>query len=259
MAGELTGKVAIVTGAGSLGGIGAATVKRLTEMGASVWATDVNGEGAAEVASTLGAVGRTLDISDRTQIDACVAEVLHTHGRLDILVNNAGTTRGAKPFLEITSDDWDVSLAVNLKGTADLCQAALPALLDTGDGVIVNISSIAGIGGEPGFGAYCATKHAMVGLTKTIAAEFGRQGLRCNAVCPGYISTDMHLGVTQRLADEEGIDLEDMKAKRYARVALGRAGTPAEIADTVAYLCGPGGAYVSGITLPVGGGVPYGL
>ena len=125
--------------------------------------------------------------------------------------------------------------------------------------MIVNISSIAGIGGEPGFGAYCAAKHAMVGLTKTIAAEFGPQGLRCNAVCPGYISTDMHLGVTQRLADEAGVGLEEMKARRYANVALRRAGDPDEVARTVAYLCGPGGAYVSGITLPVGGGVPYGL
>lgn len=257
--GELAGKIAIVTGAGSPGGIGAATVRALSEMGASVWALDLEGSDVLSTAAALGATGRTVDVTERAGIDACIAEVLAAHGRLDILVNNAGTTRGAKPFLEISSEDWDISLAVNLKGTADFCQAALPALLDTGSGAIVNISSIAGIGGEPGFGAYCATKHAMIGLTKTIAAEFGAQGLRCNAVCPGYISTDMHLGVTQRLADEAGVGLEEMQARRYANVALRRAGSPAEVADAVAYLCGPTGTYVSGISLPIGGGVPYGL
>lgn len=254
----LDGKVAIVTGAGSLGGIGAAIVRRLASDGATVIATDVDAQGAASVAATLGVTGRALDITDRAAIDACVADTLATHGRLDILINNAGTTAGAKPFLEITDQDWQISMGINLKGTADCCQAALPALLQN-EGVIVNMSSMTGLAAQRAFGAYTATKHALIGLTKTIAAEFGPQGLRCSAVCPGFISTDMHEGVNQRMADEQGVSLDDIHAQRYQTVALRRAGSPAEIADLVGFLCGPGGAYITGVALPVTGGVQMGL
>ena len=188
-----------------------------------------------------------------------MADVLTEHGRLDILVNNAGTTAGAKPFLEITAEDWQTAIGVNLMGTADFCQAALPALLDTGDGVIVNVSSITGIAGQRAFGAYTATKHALVGLTKTIAAEFGPQGLRATAICPGFIATDLHEGVNQRMADEEGMSLDEIHARRYATVALRRAGTPDEVASLIAFTCSPGGAYMTGVALPVTGGVQLGL
>lgn len=256
---DLDGKVAIVTGAGSLNGIGAATVARLVGMGATVHAVDVNGAGAAEVATAHGALGRALDITDRAEIDACVADVLATHGRLDILVNNAGTTAGAKPFLELTDADWHTSFAVNIKGTADFCQAVIPAMRDQGAGCIVNLSSMTGISAQRAFGAYTTAKHALIGMTKTIAAEFGPDGIRCTAVCPGFISSDMHEGVNQRLADEKGMSLEDFKTERYQSVALRRAGSPDEIASLIAFVCGPGGAYITGVALPVTGGVQLGL
>ena len=257
----LDGRIALVTGAGSPGGIGAAIVGRLAEAGARVVLTDQVVADAAAVARQIpGQVeAEGLDITDRAAIDACVAGIVARHGRLDILVNNAGTSAGARPFLEITADDWQTSFAVNIKGTADCCQAALPALLKTGDGVIVNISSMVGIGAQRAFGAYTSSKHALIGMTKTIAAEFGAQGLRCTAICPGFIATDFHENVNRRMAAEQGVTLEDIHEQRYATVALRRAGTPDEVAQLVAFVCGPGGAYISGVALPVTGGVQMGL
>ena len=196
--GALDGRVAIVTGAGSLNGIGAATVRRLVADGATVYATDRSAEGCRAVAEATGARSRAVDVTDRGQIDACVAAALAEHGRLDILVNNAGIAAGGKPFLEITDEDWQVSFAVNIKGTADFCQAAIPPMLEQNEGCIVNLSSMAGIGAQRAFGAYTASKHALIGLTKTIAAEFGPKGVRCTAVCPGFIASDMHEGVNRR-------------------------------------------------------------
>jgi NAD(P)-dependent dehydrogenase (short-subunit alcohol dehydrogenase family) len=251
--------VAIVTGAGSLNGIGAATVRRLLEDGATVYATDRAAEGCREVAEATGARSRAVDVTNRAQIDACVAAVLAEHGRLDILVNNAGIAAGAKPFLEVTDEDWQVSFAVNIKGTADFCQAAIPPMLERGEGCIVNLSSMAGIGAQRAFGAYTAAKHALIGLTKTIAAEFGPRGLRCTAVCPGFIASDMHEGVNRRLAAEQGMELDAFKAERYKSVALRRAGTPDEVAALIGFLCGPGGSYITGVAMPVTGGVQLGL
>jgi NAD(P)-dependent dehydrogenase (short-subunit alcohol dehydrogenase family) len=261
-AGPLDGKVAIVTGAGSLNGIGAATVRRLVDDGATVYATDRSAEACRAVAEATGATGarsRGVDITDRAQIDACVAAVIDEHGRLDILVNNAGIAAGGKPFLEITDEDWQVSFAVNVKGTADFCQAAIPPMLERGEGCIVNLSSMAGIGAQRAFGAYTAAKHALIGLTKTIAAEFGPQGLRCTAICPGFIASDMHEGVNKRLAAERGMELAAFKAQRYESVALRRAGTPDEVAALIGFVCGPGGSYITGVALPVTGGVQLGL
>lgn len=260
---SLDGRVAIVTGAGSQGGIGAATARVLLDAGASVLVCDVDGDGAAAVADALSPHGevasRRVDVTDRAEVDACVAEATGCHGRLDILVNNAGTTAGAKPFLQVTAEDWHTATAVNLKGTADFCQSAIPHLLASGGGVIVNLSSMTGLGAQRAFGAYTATKHALIGLTKTIAAEFGPDGLRCVAVCPGFIATELHEGVNARMAAEEGVALEEIHRRRYATVALRRAGTPEEVAGLIGFLCGPGGAYITGVALPVTGGVQMGL
>lgn len=260
MDGPLTGKVAIVTGCGSSEGIGAATSACLARDGATVLVTDRSGTDAAATAAKLvGDVhARALDVTDRNQINDVIAAALADHGRLDILVNNAGTSAGAKPFLDITEADWAAAFAVNVKGTADCCQAAIPALCEAG-GVIVNMSSMVGIGAQRAFGAYTATKHALIGMTKTIAAEFGPRGLRCVAVCPGFIATEFHENVNRRMAAEQGVALEEIHAQRYQTVALRRAGTPAEVGELVAFVAGPGGAYITGVALPVTGGVQMGL
>ena len=148
----------------------------------------------------------TVDVGRRADIEAVVAATFEAWSGVDILVNNAGTTAGACPFLDITDADWQSSFVVNLKEPADFAQAVIPKMRCRGGGAILNIASTAGLGASASFGAYTATKHGLVGLSKTIAAEFGRDGIRCNAVCPGFVRTEMHLGATRRLAAREGID-----------------------------------------------------
>ena len=256
---DLTGKVAIVTGCGSAEGIGAASARCLARDGATVILTDRVGDDVAAVAAGIpGTTARQLDVTDRAQIDDVIVTALADHGRLDILVNNAGTSTGAKPFLEITAEDWETSFAVNIKGTADCCQAAIPALCDS-QGVIVNMSSMVGIGAQRAFGAYTSSKHALIGMTKTIAAEFGPQGLRAVAVCPGFIATEFHENVNRRMAAEQGVSLEDIHAQRYTTVAQRRAGTPEEVGELVAFAASPAAGYITGVALPVTGGVQLGL
>ncbi len=273
---QLEGRLAIVTGTSSRTGIGRATALALADQGASVVVTDtqvdplpdgrpaVNTGAMAALTAEIEARGVAsmaveVDITDRRQIDSCIERVLARFERIDILVNNAGTTVGALPFLEITGEQWDQSYRVNLKGTAEFCQATLPSMIEHGGGVIVNNVSTAGLGAEAGFGAYNATKHGVVGPTKTIAAEFGADGIRCNAVCPGYVSTAMHLQATERLAAEAGVPVDEMAEQRYRGVALRRPGSPEEIAATIAFLAGPASTYITGAAIPVSGGTPVGL
>ncbi|MCP4963877.1 MAG: SDR family oxidoreductase, partial [bacterium] len=253
-----------------------ATALALAEQGAAVVVTDtqldrmpdgrpaVNTDAMSILSAEIeargpGSMAIEVDITNRHQIDACIEQVVARFGRIDILVNNAGTTVGALPFLDITSGQWDLSYRVNLKGTADFCQATLPSMIENRSGVIVNNVSTAGLGAEAGFGAYNATKHGVVGLTKTIAAEFGPAGVRCNAVCPGYVSTAMHLEATARLAREAGVSIGEMAEQRYKGVALRRPGSPEEIASTIVFLAGPGSEYITGAAIPVSGGTPVGL
>jgi len=262
---SLAGKVAIVTGVSAERGIGRATARKLAGLGADLVLADLDlASGLQALADEIVAAGgRSLavavDVRDVAQIEACVEAACQTFGGIDILVNNAGTTAGAKPFLEISDADWDLSYAVNLRGPAQFCRAVIPAMIRRGGGAIVNNASLAGLGAEAGFGAYSATKHGLVALTKTIAAEFGAQGIRCNVVCPGFVNTDMHRGVNQRLAREAGIGVAEIARQRYLGVAMGRAGDPTEIAEAIAFLAGPGSAYITGVALPVAGGTSAGL
>ncbi len=151
------------------------------------------------------ALALDLDVTDAAQIAGAVAATLSTFGDLDILVNDAETTIGTGPFLESTAEQWEISFQVNLLGVMRLCQAVIPQIQAGGSG-IVNVGSSGSLGAEAGFGAYTAMKHGLVGLTKTLAAEFGPDGIRCNAVCPGYVATDMHEGVNARLAAERNLE-----------------------------------------------------
>ncbi|MEM9652667.1 MAG: SDR family NAD(P)-dependent oxidoreductase [Actinomycetota bacterium] len=267
-------KTALVTGAGSPSGIGWATAVALAEEGARVVATDVDGpadgsgsSGERGIDRLVGeiqfrggqAIAVPVDITDRQQMRRCLDLAARSFGPVDILVNNAATISGAKPFLDITDEEWDLSYRVNLKGTADFCQEVLPGMIDRGAGVIVNVASTGGLGAEAGFGAYTATKHAVVGITKTIAAEFGRSGIRCNAVCPGFVATDMHQQATRRLAEEAGMTIEEMGPRRYAAVAMGRPADPVEIAAVIRFLAGDAASYLTGAAIPVSGGTPVGL
>jgi NAD(P)-dependent dehydrogenase (short-subunit alcohol dehydrogenase family) len=272
----LAGKVAIVTGASAPRGIGRAIAIRLAQVGASVVVTDIGGQFSidgvehdkldllasivTEIESGGGhAVAQTVDVTREGDILRCVAAAIDRYGRLDILVNNAGSLSGSGNFLDTSPDQWEQSFRVNLLGPMMFSQAVIPEMRNAGGGSIINIGSTGSLGAEAGFGAYTAMKHGLIGMTKTVAAEFGVDGIRCNAVCPGYIMTDMHAAANRRLADENNVPISEMMARRYANVALRDAGAPGDVADAVAYLAGPQAAYVTGIALPVAGGVPFGI
>lgn len=273
---SLEGKIAIVTGASAACGIGRAASVKLAELGATVVVTDVettvpHGDGSVSTLALIEAtvadikafggqaICEALDVASQSSVDHGIQHVLENLGSVDILVNNAGTTVGSGPFLSTTMEQWQESVNVNLLGPVRLSQAVIPHMIRAGGGSIVNVGSLASIGAEAGFGVYSATKHALVGLTKTVAAEFGHVGIRCNVVCPGYVRTDMHLAVNARIAAETGKPIEDVQRDRYNGVAMERAGEPEEVADLIAFLASPSSSYVTGVSVPISGGTPAGL
>ncbi|MEM9912201.1 MAG: SDR family oxidoreductase [Pseudomonadota bacterium] len=274
--GHLTGQVALVTGTAAPNGIGRAIAMRLAKEGATVVATDMSGdldgkEGAVPRSDLLSglvqniqdeggsAKALSLDVTSEDSIAHSFETIQTKLGRLDILVNNAGSITGVGPFLNTTADQWRGSFAVNMLGPVMMTQAAIPIMQSQSGGRIINIGSTGSLGAHAGFGAYTTMKHGMVGLTKTVAAEFGPEGILCNLVCPGFIATDMHEAANTRIAGETGRTVEDTRARRYADVALRRAGQPEEVANLVAFLAGPEGSYITGTTLAVAGGVPLGI
>ena len=272
----LKGRVALVTGASAPHGIGRAIALRLAQDGAAVIVTDIAGnvdidgkpvqraELLQGVVSEISGAGGTafsalLDVTNADDIQTAIGQAIAKFGRLDIAVNNAGSLAGSDSFLSTTPEQWRSSFDVNLLGPMMVSQAVIPQMRKVGGGRIINIGSTASLGAEPGFGAYTTMKHGLVGLTKTLAAEFGPDGILCNTVCPGYIATDMHTAANTRLAAERGISVAQMKSERYANVALRDAGLPEDVANAVAYLAGPQANYVTGINLSVTGGVPFGI
>ena len=275
----LEGKVAIVTGAGRQKGIGRATALRLAEQGAHVVVTDLCSKYEGDLAfygvgddwaqlqrvvsdiESRGARGLAckVDVTQRNQIAACVDETVATFGRVDILFNNAGTAVGVGPFLAMTQQQWDLSLDVNVTGMFHFCQLVIPKMIDGGGGVIVNTSSTAGLGAGELMCGYHTSKFAVVGFTKAIAAEFGQFGIRCNTVCPGMVDMDLGDSEYEFISQMEGITIEEARRRAADKIALRRQCKPEEVADVVAYLCGPGAGYLTGVALPIAGGMGPGL
>jgi len=248
MNGLLTGRVAIITGAGRDSGIGYATARLFIEHGAQVVLCDLAGEGPEATAATLGvnAAGAICDVTDPGSCKAAVAMTIATFGRLDVVVNNAGVTQRRK-VSEVSAADYELVTDVVLRGTLLMTQAALPRLSRGGTASIVNISSLSAQQGGGIFGGphYCAAKAGVLGLTRAMAREFGPEGIRANAITPGLVMTDF----SRRgpAADAGKIDA----AKSYP---LGRPGAPRDIANAALYLASDLSSYVTGITLPVNGG-----
>ena len=277
----LEGKVAIVTGAGRRKGMGRATALKLAEQGAGVVVTDVARErkdlqiegllgigddfsaleGLVSEIEALGskALAMAVDVTDVGQIQACVDKTCEAFGGVDILFNNAGTAVGVGSLMDISSENWDLSWQVNVKGMVTFCKAVIPSMMERGGGSIINNASMAGLGAAAGYGAYTVTKFAVVGLTKVVAAEFGRQNIRCNAVCPGMILTDMGEEEIKFISMEKGISMEEARQYFGEVAALGRAGQPEEVADVVTYLAGPRSGFLTGVAIPVAGGLPLGI
>lgn len=248
----LNDSVAIVTGAAS--GIGLATAHALADQGAAVLIADIDESAAKEAAGQLVAAGATAsfvrtDVSDGDSVRDMVQSALDRYGKLDILVGNAGIARYGPRIGEISEADFDAIVAVNLRGVWLGMRHAIPVMLAGGSGVIVNIASNVGLVGQRGSGAYSAAKHGVIGLTKTAALEYGRDGIRVNAVCPGGTETPISLRFKSTFTERA------WRARNEAAYpATGRYGEPEEIAAVVAFLCSPLASNVHGAAIPVDGG-----
>ena len=240
-------RVAIVTGAGD--GIGKVTAVLLAAQGAVVAVNDLDpaaGEGTVDAIRAGGGQAFAIpgDAADEAVVKHSVAEVMRVHGRIDVLINNAGISVVA-PAEDFVA--WDRVLRTNLYSQFFWSKAAAnAAMIPVGHGAIVNVASIAGLAAVPNQIGYVVSKHGVVGLTRSLAVEWGRHGIRVNCVCPGITATDMTTGPT-------GMDPERLKA-RVQRVPLGRMGTAAEQADTIAFLASDEASYLSGLIMNNDGG-----
>ena len=237
----LTDKIAIVTGAGR--GIGEGIARKLAQEGATVVCADVNENDATTVASSLGhgAIGRKLDVSNSAECDALVNDVHQEFGRLDILVNNAGINRDAM-LHKMTDEQWQQVIAVDLSGVFFMTRAASRIMRAAGGGRIVNIASASWMG-NIGQANYSAAKAGVVGLSRTAAKELARTQVTVNAIAPGFIDTQMTRGIPEQIREQQ-----------LAKIPLGRAGQPADVAALVAFLASDEAGYITGEVINVGGG-----
>ena len=243
---ELKDQVAVVTGGGQ--GIGKAIAVRFARAGASVAVVDQNGEAATATADELRTLGHTAiskvaDVADLESVTAAVGDVTQELGKIDILVNNAGVEKRA-PFFEITPDDWQRQLAVNVTGTFYCTQACAREMAARNYGRVVNISSVAGLIGPIDLAAYGTSKAAIVGFTRAAALDLADNGITVNAIAPGPIETDLMLGAWSAEALRE----------RPQHGAIARFGTVDEIAHAALFLASPEAAFITGVTLSVDGG-----
>ena len=248
----LSGKSVLVTG--STTGIGEASARAFAAQGARVLITGRNEERGAEICAEIERDGGTAgfskaELSDRAQCDRLVSETVQRFGRLDVLVNNAGVLHeGTAPD---TSDHaWDETLAINVSAVFFLSRAAVKQMSTQGGGCIVNTASEWGLNGEPGFVAYCASKGAVVQMTRCMALDHAAEGIRVNAVCPGETHTDM----LDRMLREQGGDFDETLRSFAAGIPMRRVASPNEIARCILFLASDDASYVTGTTLVVDGG-----
>ncbi|PRD70585.1 3-oxoacyl-ACP reductase [Malikia spinosa] len=243
---RLEGKVCLITGAGQ--GIGEATALKFAREGAVVIACDLKQEQVDAVAQACRAAGaqaegQVMDVTNRAQVDAVVAQVMAAHGRIDVLVNNAGITQDAR-LQKMTLEQFDRVIDVNLRGVFHCAQAVAGPMTQQGSGVILNASSVVGLYGNFGQTNYAATKFGVIGFTKTWARELSPKGVRVNAVAPGFIKTPMIATVPDKVLDELA-----------QKVPLKRLGQAEEIANAYAFLASDEASYITGAVIEVDGGL----
>jgi NAD(P)-dependent dehydrogenase (short-subunit alcohol dehydrogenase family) len=247
---DFSGKVAIVTGAAA--GMGLATANAFAEAGAAVVLADFKEEAVNTAAKKLvdaghKAIAVRCDVSDDAQVEAMVERAVAEFGRLDAAFNNAGVMAHIAPTAESTHEEWERVIGINLRGVWCCMKYELRQMQRQGSGAIVNNASVGALTGNPGIGSYIASKHGVVGLTRTAALEYIKHGIRVNAINPGLIDTQVARDVVS--GDEKAY------AELAKNVPIGRAGTPDEIASTVLFLCSPAASYVVGHALTVDGGM----
>ncbi len=242
-------QVALVTGASS--GMGLATAQAFAEAGASVALADVKEEAVKTAAQKLvdaghKAIAVRCDVSDDAQVAAMVDRTVAEFGRLDAAFNNAGVMARIAPTADSTPEEFERVIGINLRGVWSCMKHELRQMARQGSGAIVNCSSVGGLRGDPGIPAYIASKHGVIGLTRTAALEYAAKGIRVNALCPGTIDTAIARAVVE--GDEKKFEALSKSAP------IGRIGRPEEIASAVLWLCSPGASYVVGHALVVDGG-----
>lgn len=246
---DFDGKVVLVTGAA--GGVGRAAAIGFAQGGARVVAADMDTAGLAKTIADAGngAIAVEVDVSDEASCEAMVERTISEFGRLDVQFNNAGVSGDRARTAEISSADWHRVIGVNLSGVFFCARAAIPHMVSGGGGVIVNTASVDGLVGMPTLSHYVASKHAVIGLTKSIALEYARDNIRAVSVAPGYIRTRM---------TEEGFDADE-RALLASLVPLGRPGEPEEVANLVLWLASDKASYVSGSCHTVDAGLLAGF
>jgi NAD(P)-dependent dehydrogenase (short-subunit alcohol dehydrogenase family) len=271
--GELDGKVAIITGCGRPRGIGRGCAKALAAAGAAVVVSDLcrsfepeiqlhglgDWEGLKQCAKEIVSAGGRAhavrcDVTIKSEIEAMIADTLRLFGGLDILVNNAGCAVGIGELAAISESAWDKTLAVNLKGPFLCTQAAAPHLIERGGGKVIMMSSQAGIQAGARYGAYAASKHALVGLTQVLGAELAPHNIQVNAICPGLVDTDLGFEQYGFLAGLRGLSVDELRRELLKKIPSGRFETPEDVANLCVFLASPASEYIVGQAISVSGG-----
>ncbi|MCS6836803.1 MAG: SDR family oxidoreductase [Anaerolineae bacterium] len=251
MTAMLHDKVAFITGAGS--GIGRATALLLAQHGARVLVTDLNVAGGREtveqiVAADGEAYFLACDVTQPDDVARTMQALRERWGALHLAINNAGISGSFDKPIDQTDDAiFDQVMNVNVRGVWLCMKAEIPLILASGGGAIINLASVAGLIGAPRGAAYCASKHAVIGLTRAVALEYARKGLRVNAVCPSFVETPMVTAIAEQSAF--------MAESTRAASPMKRLGTPKEVAEAILFLCSPGASFMNGVALPVDGGL----
>ena len=241
---DLSGEVVLVTGASR--GIGAAIADLLAARGATVVGTATSQAGADAISTRLaphGGTGKVLNVTDGAAVEAVVDDIAKSFGPVSVLVNNAGITRD-QILMRMKDEDWDAIIDTNLSSVYRTSKAVMRGMMKARKGRIINIASVIGLTGNAGQSNYAAAKAGIIAFSKSLAKEIGSRGITVNVVAPGFIQTDMTDGLP-----------EDAKQALMAQIALGRLGSPTDIAEAVAFLAGPAAAYITGETLHVNGGM----
>jgi NAD(P)-dependent dehydrogenase (short-subunit alcohol dehydrogenase family) len=251
--GLVNGLTALVTGAGA--GIGRATALAFAAEGAKVVVSDINIDGGQETVDLIEKTGGSAifvkaDISKNADVKALVSQAVANYGKINCAINNAGIEGQMGPLIDQPEDNFDAIISANLKGVFLCLQAELGAMIKSGGGSIVNLSSVAGLIGFPGLSPYVASKHGVIGLTKNAALEYAQSGIRVNAVCPGGIDTRM----LESLAEQATAGAQTSSEMMDPLHPIGRIGTPNEVAELIVWLCSPRASFVTGTAIPVDGG-----